>query len=717
MAYPLAPSPTSDGLDPDRVWRRLAAAHLRPNEISARIVQRGIQLAAEGEGLERVVGRVDAAATRARELLAAIADVATQPAKTRTGALALMATAGDEALAAMAQLLAGRIDADLPVVAVQSAGADGAVPEVQIETGVALVRGASALPLERRCLERPHVLIVDGAADERLISQAVESMPPADDRPLLIISHPSPHAISMAGFGDRHIEFWTAGRTNAGVEDDPIAEFAAAVAAVPAAGDLHPAEAATRRDLRADLLTWAAREGPLDPEALERIADLLVEAALDDDEGSLVDALRALQERWARERALEPDGSKVQGRLLAYTGFARWAQARVPPAELGRLGSSLRAREMLAAVASRPGVGSSALTQLLSAAESEISRTGRRLLDLDLVRMTRAGRTAQWETTPKGRAVAGAPDPPIPHQEQVVRCARAVETITVTPDEGGFRLLAVSLIDASRAQNVEAVAALEQGLGGIGGAGPTNDGRILGFASLARAAREQAAFQHVEERVAERLAGRMLADLARHPQTTTRELADRLETSASSISRVGRRLIQDGRVTRASVGRESRWTLARPGQRFVLGSADKVFVDDGRIVALGLPVSFALGQVALIGLSAPAPVDTDPRRVRLLECAVDVARVARLDITDAARVLELVPRLLSEEAEDPAVRFLLGSLQSRAGSIRRVDASVGPPASQMDAAAAAHELLNTVAKSAREALDRADAATQEGTTR
>lgn len=681
-------TPVDDELH--RLWRASGAARLLSDDLQVRIVERGVEfLGSHGNGDLRAA--MDEAAHCGDLLLDEIAETADVTAEPRAAALTLRATGGDVALAETALRLAKCIDAEIPVVGAAAEGDVVDPPAVRITTGAVLVRDSAATPRERRRLDHPYLLVVDGAADEELVGRALRKLA-QDDRTLLVVCHRGPEP-DAAGW-DRDVVVWPAP-----VERETLERFADAVGAVPARGTVDRTVTAIRRRHRAALLDWTGRDGPLNDEGAQRLADLLVEALLDDDETSLSRGLLALQDRWARERQIEPDGSLTQGRLLAWTGFARWAQTRVPPAELHHLRSSWRLREVLKAIAARPGVASSALAAELEASDSEISRSARRLLELDLVRRTRAGRTIHWEATAKGAAVVDADAPEPQREEQVDRCAHAAETAVSRGDEGSFRLLAVALVDAARTRNLAALEAIETQLAASRAAEAVVCGRLGGFGLLTSAAHEQADAQLADARRGRRLADRMLVEVTRNPQLTTGDLAQRLHVPASSVSRIGRRLVEDGLVERATVGRERRWSPVR-GRPFELGEAATVLLDEGRLAALHT-TGDETSSVAILEL-APSLAD-DPARVRLLERALEVARVARLDEVVPVYLLGLVSRLLPAEQREPMVNALLGSLH---GSVSMVGALSAPllPASFATATEIARELLRTATADAQHAL-------------
>ena len=113
----------------------------------------------------------------------------------------------------------------------------------------------------------------------------------------------------------------------------------------------------------------------------------------------LVDAILAGDTEALRAKL----GQLRSARTDAVTGListAQWALERLPSSEpvahgtqMWRFLSELRERSL----------GSSELRVLLGVDETQVSRTGRRLLDAGLVRRRKVGRSVSWELTPRGR--------------------------------------------------------------------------------------------------------------------------------------------------------------------------------------------------------------------------------------------------------------------------------------------------------------------------
>jgi AcrR family transcriptional regulator len=143
-----------------------------------------------------------------------------------------------------------------------------------------------------------------------------------------------------------------------------------------------------------------------DPGRLDAVALGLVDAVLEADAETLGAALDALRD--ARARAGERE--QLLGWLDAAIAFAHWGLERVPsPSGVAR---GTHAHEFLAVLEGSPQVGSAELRRLLETDETQVSRTGRRLLESGLVTRRKAGRQVFWQLSPRGRrALEQAPEP------------------------------------------------------------------------------------------------------------------------------------------------------------------------------------------------------------------------------------------------------------------------------------------------------------------
>ena len=139
----------------------------------------------------------------------------------------------------------------------------------------------------------------------------------------------------------------------------------------------------------------------------EAVALGLVDALLERDGETLAAALDALRDQRARA-----DGDQeLTGWLEAAIAFAYWGLERVPsPAAVAQ---GTQAHEFLRALDGSAQLGSAELRRLLETDETQVSRTGRRLLDSGLASRRKAGRQVFWQLTPRGRrALDEAPAPP-----------------------------------------------------------------------------------------------------------------------------------------------------------------------------------------------------------------------------------------------------------------------------------------------------------------
>jgi AcrR family transcriptional regulator/DNA-binding transcriptional ArsR family regulator len=147
------------------------------------------------------------------------------------------------------------------------------------------------------------------------------------------------------------------------------------------------------------------RIGRLETEpAREAVALGLVDAVLERDGDTLAAALDAFRD--ARARA----DTELAGWLEAAIAFAHWGLERVPSQHPVAQGT--QAHDFLAVLEGTPQLSSTELRRRLEVDETQVSRTGRRLLESGLVMRRKVGRQVFWELTPRGqRALADAPRP------------------------------------------------------------------------------------------------------------------------------------------------------------------------------------------------------------------------------------------------------------------------------------------------------------------
>jgi AcrR family transcriptional regulator len=149
------------------------------------------------------------------------------------------------------------------------------------------------------------------------------------------------------------------------------------------------------------------RLGKLDADAgrREAVALGLVDAVLAGDDAALSAALDGLRD--ARARA---GSDELIGWLDAAIAFAHWGLERVPSGTAVVQGT--QAHDFLRLLEAAPHSGSGELRRRLGVDETQVSRTGRRLLEGGLVTRRKVGREVFWQLTPRGeRALGAAPVP------------------------------------------------------------------------------------------------------------------------------------------------------------------------------------------------------------------------------------------------------------------------------------------------------------------
>jgi AcrR family transcriptional regulator len=146
-----------------------------------------------------------------------------------------------------------------------------------------------------------------------------------------------------------------------------------------------------------------------EPGRLDAVALGLVDAVLESDAEALGGALDVLRDA----RARPGQGEQLLGWLDAAIAFAHWGLERVPsPSGVAR---GTQAHEFLSVLDGSPQLGSAELRRLLETDETQVSRTGRRLLDSGLVTRRKVGRQVFWQLSPRGRlALERAPEPTPP---------------------------------------------------------------------------------------------------------------------------------------------------------------------------------------------------------------------------------------------------------------------------------------------------------------
>jgi len=169
-------------------------------------------------------------------------------------------------------------------------------------------------------------------------------------------------------------------------------------------------------DSRADTLLARIAKLDEDPGRREAVTLGLIDALLEGDEETLAAALDALRDAHARASG----DRELTGWLEAAIGFAHWGLERVPSRTT--LAPGTQAHDFLRLLDGAPQLGSTELRRLLETDETQVSRTGRRLLESGLATRRKVGRQAFWQLTPRGqRALETAPASPQPRDSNFWR--------------------------------------------------------------------------------------------------------------------------------------------------------------------------------------------------------------------------------------------------------------------------------------------------------
>ena len=140
------------------------------------------------------------------------------------------------------------------------------------------------------------------------------------------------------------------------------------------------------------------------PAALEAVALGLVDALLAHDDRALEEALGELR---AVRASADDDGNRA-GWLDALISAAHAGLERLPSRPAIARGT--QAHDFLSALATSAQLGSTELRHRLETDETQVSRTGRGLLEAGLVIRRKVGRQVFWQLTPRGkRALEEAP--------------------------------------------------------------------------------------------------------------------------------------------------------------------------------------------------------------------------------------------------------------------------------------------------------------------
>jgi DNA-binding MarR family transcriptional regulator len=155
---------------------------------------------------------------------------------------------------------------------------------------------------------------------------------------------------------------------------------------------------------------WAAWRliDEIDPEAgdlearMSGLTAVMVDALLAADAETLEEVGDPLRDRLARLYDQGDSARELRGWLLALLSFARWALHRLPSPDEIALRHNTQAWGFLECLRAGPTSGKE-IRQRLDTGESQVSRVGRDLLARGLVLQRRAGRTAVWELSPRGK--------------------------------------------------------------------------------------------------------------------------------------------------------------------------------------------------------------------------------------------------------------------------------------------------------------------------
>lgn len=132
----------------------------------------------------------------------------------------------------------------------------------------------------------------------------------------------------------------------------------------------------------------------------------LIDAVLCGDSTALEASLRSLG-RHTREVRTKNGSLELVGMLKALADVSRAGADRTAQQAIGKhLDPHSWAARMLLAVVHTPALNSSQLRTQLGVSESQISRSGRMLIERGLVQTTKEGRYQSWHATPRGAETA-----------------------------------------------------------------------------------------------------------------------------------------------------------------------------------------------------------------------------------------------------------------------------------------------------------------------
>src|SRR4051794_20060117 len=142
------------------------------------------------------------------------------------------------------------------------------------------------------------------------------------------------------------------------------------------------------------------------PARREAVTLGLVDALLGGDYEALAAALDALRDARARAGGEQ----ELVGWLDAAIAFAHWGLERVP--SQAPFAHGTQAHDFLSVLGGSPQLGSAELRRLLETDDTQVSRTGRRLLESGLVTRRKVGRQVFWQLSPRGRRALEEPSAP-----------------------------------------------------------------------------------------------------------------------------------------------------------------------------------------------------------------------------------------------------------------------------------------------------------------
>lgn len=135
------------------------------------------------------------------------------------------------------------------------------------------------------------------------------------------------------------------------------------------------------------------------------VAGVLADALVRGDAETLAEIAETMREKLARLFDARGASREVRGYLLALLTTTRLALEELPDPYTAAIAPDTHSALALRALAAEGPLGSAELRERLGTGASQLSRVGRQLLAAGLVVQRRAGRTATWEITPRGRDV------------------------------------------------------------------------------------------------------------------------------------------------------------------------------------------------------------------------------------------------------------------------------------------------------------------------